>query len=186
MTTILGLGTMFFADFGKFRNSGPAIALCLAVTLVACVTLAPAMLRASGRVVFWPFGVATATTEGRAIMDSGGRTRGFWEWLSRAIIARPGLILVGSLLVLAPLIRPVRVLCENAVAGNFAGGDRQLSVPVSYDLLSELRADRPSVQGTHLLWNYFPADETGPLTVLAHRQTARISTARRVAARSPC
>ncbi|MCX7424710.1 MAG: MMPL family transporter [Planctomycetia bacterium] len=169
MTTILGLGTMFFADFGKFSNSGPAIALCLAVTLAACISLAPAMLRASGRVVFWPFGVATATTEGRAIMDSGGRTRGFWEWLSRAIIARPGLILIGSLLLLAPLIRPVRVLCENTVAGNFAGGGRQLSVPVSYDLLSDLRADRPSVRGTHLLWNYFPADQTGPLTVLAHR-----------------
>ena len=170
LTTILGLGMMFFADFGKFSNSGPAIALCLVVALAASLTLAPAILRASGRIVFWPFGVGPAATDRAAIMDSGGRAHGMWERLSRAIVARPGLILVGSLLVMMPLIRPIRVACENVAAGDMAIAEWQLDVPISYDLLNELRDDSPSIRGTHLLWSHFPADETGPLTVLAHQK----------------
>ena len=56
MTTILGLGTMIFAEFGKYRCGGPTIALSLAVALAACLTLAPALLRAGGQMIFWPLG----------------------------------------------------------------------------------------------------------------------------------
>ncbi|NUQ61754.1 MAG: MMPL family transporter [Pirellulales bacterium] len=161
MTTILGLGAMFFCDFGKFRNSGPSIALCLTVALIACLSLAPAMLRASGPIVFWPFGVRPGGARNRRTEEEGSEAadragvsvfNSFWEGLSRQVVGRPGLILVGSLLVLAPL----------AYAG--------LSVEVTYDLLSELQPDRPSVQGTKLLQQYFPAGETGPVTVLAYNQ----------------
>ena len=97
MTTIVGLGTMYFADFGKFRNSGPAIALCLAITLLACLTLAPALLRASGRAVFWPFGVRARRTGTLAQQETDERPANrFWEWASRVITAHPGLILVAS------------------------------------------------------------------------------------------
>ena len=161
LTTILGLATMVFADFGKFRNAGPAIALCLLVALAASMTLAPALLRAGGRIVFWPFGLAYLKTAGPADHGSpatgcrdleGSRSifHGFWQWLSRQIIARPGLILAASLLLLSPL----------ACYG--------LRFDVTYDLLSELRADRPSVRGTRLLRRHFAAGEIGPVIVLAH------------------
>ncbi|HUT11414.1 MAG TPA: MMPL family transporter [Thermoguttaceae bacterium] len=156
LTTIFGLGMMFFADFGKFSNSGPAIALCLAVALAACLTLAPALLRAGGRIVFWPFGTAAAngTTEG----DDSSLFGGFWERLSRVVITRPGLILLAAVLLLAPLV--------------YAG----LEVPLTYDLLGELKSDRASVRGTKLLCQYFDPGQTGPVTILARLDQGQFDT----------
>ena len=154
MTTILGLGAMLFADFGKYRSGGPTIALSLVVALVACLTIAPALLRAVGRAVFWPFGVGRDKMS-RVRVFSNETVRPslvgrFWETIAHGIITRPGLILVGSFLVLA----------LPAYAG--------LSVPVTYDMLGELPPDRVSVQGARLLEKYFPIGETGPITVLAY------------------
>ncbi|MBN2475868.1 MAG: MMPL family transporter [Pirellulales bacterium] len=159
LTTILGLGMMFFADFGKYSNSGPAIALCLVVALVACVTLAPALLRASGRIVFWPFGARRIPRDdGAAAANPTSLFGGLWQRLSRAIVARPGLILVVSLLLVAPLV--------------YEG----FAVPITYDLLGELKPDRPSVKGTRLLHGHFLPGETGPVTMLVHQKGGRFDT----------
>lgn len=159
LTTILGLGTMFFADFGKYRNSGPAIGLCLAITLAACMTLAPALLRAFGGIIFWPFGVRQASSPNAGEAAEGAaRASRAWDRMSRVIIGRPGLILTTSLLAMAPL----------AYLG--------LSVRISYDLLEELRSDRPSVIGTRLLRRHFAPGDTGPVTVLARRTGAQFDT----------
>lgn len=153
LTTILGLGTMYFADFGKFRNSGPAIGLCLAISLVACLTLAPALLRVMGAAAFWPYrpvspGASDAAQDGRPH----GALERFWERLARLVIARPGLVLIASVLALAPAA--------------WSGSD----VDVSYDLVSDLPPSSPSVAGTRLLRRYFDAGETGPFTILVRRE----------------
>lgn len=54
MATILGLCSLLFAEFGRYRYGGPTIAFSLLVALAACLTLAPALLRAGGRALFWP------------------------------------------------------------------------------------------------------------------------------------
>ncbi|MGA2034672.1 MAG: MMPL family transporter [Thermoguttaceae bacterium] len=149
MTTILGLSTMVFADFGKFRNGGPTIAMALTVALASSLTLAPALLRAAGRWVFWPFGVGKLPA--KAARASGSR-RGFWEWVAGVIVTRPGLVFVGGL----------AILSVPAAVG--------FGVPVTYDFPGELSQQRPSIQGTRLLENYFPTGETGPISVLAHRE----------------
>jgi RND superfamily putative drug exporter len=164
MTTIFGLSMMIFASFGKFRNSGPAIGLCLFVALAACLTLAPALLRAFGKVVFWPFGLNTVAASGETAhrngspADRSSLVGNFWEWASGVIVARPGLILVTSVVLLSPL----------AYAGK--------STQISYDLLADLEPTRPSVLGTAMVREHFPPGELGPVIILARRPGAQFDT----------
>ena len=163
-TTILGLAMMFFAEFGKFRNSGPAIGLCLAITLVACLTLAPALLQSLGRLLFWPFAPPAPAAAGRRPEEgwawprssSAPGSRRLWHALARYVVLRPGRLLGGSLLVLLPL----------AVVGLLYQDH------VTFDFLSELPPDRPTRQGSELLKRHFPVGEAGPVIVLAHKQGA--------------
>jgi RND superfamily putative drug exporter len=166
-TTIVGLAMMFFADFGKFRDSGPAIAVCLAVTLAACVTLAPALLRAAGGYVFWPAKLSQLSAPVPKADPAANRrsntlesltTSGFWTQVSHFVVRRPGLLLAASVVLLAPF----------AAAG--------FSVEITYDLLNEMRADRSSVAGSRLLREHFPAGETGPVVVLVDRREADFRT----------
>lgn len=137
-TTILGLAMMGFAQFGKFTYSGPSIAVSLAVTLVACLTLVPALLSTR-------LGAAV----GRSDSQEDVRWQSWWERIAAAILRRPGTILAVSLLVAAPL----------AWVG--------WNVGVTYDLLGELSPERASRQGTALLRRHFPPGDVGPLVVLA-------------------
>ncbi len=159
LTTILGLGTMFFAEFGKFTNSGPAIGLCLAVTLLACLTLAPALLHALGVFVFWPFGMPR--TDGDQNDDvSSGRFDWLWsrvaDWIVRYDIA---IIVVCVLVLVYPAYHGLR-------AGNH----------VTYDFLQQLPDDRPSKQGAELMARHYPVGEGGPLAVVVHRPGGNFET----------
>ena len=85
---------MYFADFGKFRNSGPAIALCIAVLLLACLTLAPALLRATGRAVFWPWGLRDLSgKQSGDATEAEGYFGGFWQWAADQIVRREAVYL---------------------------------------------------------------------------------------------
>lgn len=156
LTTVLGLSMLFFASFGKFRSSGPAIGLSLLVTLAACLTLAPALLCAFGKWVFWPLR-PPAPTEGDP--DRGEPTS--WSdrlWMSIALrlVQRPGFILTMTVLALLPL----------AICGVFTG-DR-----VTFDFLSELPAHRTSIRGNAQLQRHFSVGEGGPVMVIVRRRNA--------------
>lgn len=152
LTTVVGLGVMAFADFGKFRNSGPALGVAILVALSASLSLAPALLRLLGPRVFWPWGLRTATDG--AARGGGSLATRLWDAVARYVVRRPGWVGCAAVLALAPL----------AWQG--------WQVEVTYNLLGELDADRPSVVGTDLLRRHFPAGETGPITILAHKPGA--------------
>lgn len=151
-TTIVGLGAMVFAEFGKYRNSGPVIAICLFVTLMSCLTLAPAMLAALGPKLFWPARL-TRVREDETLDEAvagAGRFGWLWDRVAQLTIERPGVVLSAALIVLLPWA--------------YAGVKR--SEP-TYDLLEELHRTRTSVVGTRMLERHFPPGETAPLAVLA-------------------
>ncbi|UUO06928.1 MMPL family transporter [Blastopirellula sp. J2-11] len=155
LTTVVGLGMMFFADFGKFRNSGPAIALCLLVTLAVCLTFAPALLKALGRKTFWPMSVDS-------LQDHQHDSRAnFWEWIAAAVSRRPGLLLVLTVsLLLIPAWNPIWLRITTGQA-----------VEVSYDLLNDLPDDRPAKQGAKQLARFFPIGQANPVIVMAKTDT---------------
>jgi putative drug exporter of the RND superfamily len=53
-TVIVGFTAQGVAKFGMFRTVGPAMAVAVAVTLIAGLTLTPALIRAFGTRLFWP------------------------------------------------------------------------------------------------------------------------------------
>lgn len=151
MTTVLGLGAMGFAEFGKLAYSGPAIAIALTVTLIACLTLAPALLMASRRWLMKPVGNASLDSASQASLIR------FWDKLGEHVVRRPWAILLSSLAILA--------------IPAWHGWNQQFHV--TYDLLAGLDAERPSRQGTDILRRHFPVGESGPLILLAEFPDSR-------------
>jgi RND superfamily putative drug exporter len=139
-TVIVGLASMAAARFGMIQTTGPALAIVIAVTLAAGLTLTPSLLAIFGRRLFWPLHEKT-----RAVADG---DRGFWAALARRITARPGLL---AGLVLAFLVVPA--LWLPALKQNF-------------DVLNELPAGAESREGFETLSQHLAQGQLMPVTVL--------------------
>ncbi len=61
-TTVVGLGMLWIAEFGKYHHTGPMIAICLLIGLAVCMTLTPALLYLIGPKVFWPQSYSPASS----------------------------------------------------------------------------------------------------------------------------
>lgn len=144
LTTILGLGMMAFAEFGKLNLSGPAIGIALLVALLACLTLTPALLVGMRRWLFWP-GVVSSSPNEQV------KYEGLWTRLADPVVRYPARLLLISLLIMAP----------------FAWHGWHQQDHVTYDLLAGLDSERPSRMGTDLLRKHFPIGESGPIIILA-------------------
>ncbi|HVA90788.1 MAG TPA: MMPL family transporter [Chloroflexota bacterium] len=88
---IVGLGGMAFANFGLFNTTGPAVAVGVAITLIAALTMTPAILRLLGARAFWPARAEAA------------RPSTFWRAVGGAVTARPLAAIVAVVVVLLPL-----------------------------------------------------------------------------------
>jgi RND superfamily putative drug exporter len=111
-TVVVGLGSMVVARFGLVQNTGPALAIAIAVTWLAALTLTPSLLAVGGSRLFWPRrpdrppeGAPSSSLPPAPSAPSMGATGRFWARLAGRIVARPALVAALVTLVLAlPLV----------------------------------------------------------------------------------
>lgn len=53
-STVVGFSTLSVAEFGLYRTLGPALAVTVVLTLLAGLTITPALVRLFGSALFWP------------------------------------------------------------------------------------------------------------------------------------
>ena len=157
--SMFGIGMMSFAEFGKFREAGFAIAFGLFVGLCTCLTLTPALMRIFGRWTFWPdirkekISVAGSwvpqSSVGELISKQKWLDR-FWQAISDVLARRPGRVFLGSVAVMLPF----------AILGVLKHAE------LSYGLLSDLPQDYASVEGARAIQLHFPAGTAGTTTIL--------------------
>ena len=135
-TVIAGLALMGVTRFKLFSSTGPCVALGLALTLFATMTLTPALL------------VLLAKHRPRAFAALNRGPSGFWGKVARLGLKRPALVLGATL---ALLIGP-------AIVGLRAG--------FVHDMLAELPAKTPSVAGLRLIAAKFGAGAVAPVSIV--------------------
>ena len=136
-TVVIGLGSMVAGEFKMFQTTGPALAIAIIVTLVAGLTLTPALLAVLGHYLFWP----------RHEQGAGTADRGLFASLAGLISRRPGLL-------------TIVVLAAMAVPAIGASGMRQ-----SFDVLSDLPGDSDAKAGFTAVTAHFDAGRLMPITI---------------------
>jgi RND superfamily putative drug exporter len=136
-TVIVGLAMMVFAELNLYNTSGPSIAIGVIITLLAGLTLIPALLSILGHRAFWP-------RKAHPLKDSG-----LWPSWATRVVKRPVVALVVPVIVLVPL----------AVYGS--------GLPRDFDLLGDLPAEDEAKEGFDILAQHFGPGELQPLNVVA-------------------
>ncbi|HRZ86719.1 MAG TPA: MMPL family transporter [bacterium] len=136
-TVIVGLGFMCFAKFGPFAKTGPCVAMGVGISLLASLTLAPALMLLLSRSLFWPFRIAQGTSVHAA-----------WRRLAGAVVNYPLMAILALSFCFAPFI--------------WYG----FSMNRSFDLFTELNDDAPAVRGLEIIKSHFLPGELAPLTVV--------------------
>jgi putative drug exporter of the RND superfamily len=135
-TVIVGLSLMGTTRFRLFSSTGPSVAIGLAITLVAALTLTPALLIISARLRPRSFTGLTAPSSG------------LWERIARVALARPIVSWTATILVMGPM----------AILG--------LRSSFVQDVMTEMPRDVISVKNLRWLATKFDAGSLAPLTVV--------------------
>ncbi|MCY0869782.1 MAG: efflux RND transporter permease subunit, partial [Firmicutes bacterium] len=138
LTVMVSFAVLFFAHFGLYRSGAP-VAIGVAITLLACLTLIPALFAILGEKLFWPRKIKPGAAH---------RTSRLWEVSSRAAVRRPW----WTIGLLAILLIPVALLNNGRV---------------SFNTLDEI-PQAPSVHGFKAVAKAFGEGAVLPVDVVLH------------------
>ena len=138
LTTMVGLSALGMARFGIVRTMGPGLALAVGITLLAGLTLTPALLSLFGRHLFWPRKTSVENTQPSA----------FWVRVSNLVAIRP---LIPVIIITALLALPYLGLTQ--FRENIA-------------MIAALPKTMDSRQGFDAMARHYPPGEFAPATVL--------------------
>ena len=139
LTVTLAVLTLLFANYGDYRSFAPVLGLGVFVTLIAGLTLMPALLALLGRRAFWPRRPARGRRDRAPHLAVASPSA--WR---RGRAARPRLVAaVLAVLALGCLLYSPR-----------------------FSFTEDFLKDMPSKQGYALLERHFPKGALAPTTVL--------------------
>ncbi len=138
MTVTLAVLTLLFATYGEYIAFAPVLGIGVFVTLIAGLTLMPALLALLGRRAFWP-----------RVPRTGDATRHrTWQRVAETVAAGPKRAAAGVVLVLVVL-----------ALGTLFYSPR-------FSFTEDFLKNMPSKQGYTLLEQHFPKGALAPTTVL--------------------
>lgn len=135
-TTTVGFFAMFFAQMGLFKSAGPMLAVGIIISLLAGLTLVPALLSLLGNRAFWPSKASHRDPGSLYVTTS--------KWVS----SKP----------LVTVVVIVAVMLPFSISG--------LGRDLNFDFVEELPDDLPAVVGYRLLGEHMGAGNLFPLDVI--------------------
>lgn len=138
LTVIVAFLSLGISRFGMNTTTGYALAIGVFVTLLAGLTLVPALMSLFGKYLFWPANTSVTKQESRF----GWHTIGKWVSQHPIIVAVP---------IIAVLLLPYAALP---------------TLKRSADIINQLPQNAQSAEGYKIMSAHFPAGELSPLYLL--------------------
>ncbi|MDP4182336.1 MAG: MMPL family transporter [Bacillota bacterium] len=139
-TVIIGFSLMYLAKFGLYKTTGPSVGIGVAITLLAVLTLTPAIISVLGEKIFWPVHPSKTKPE--------KKQSAFWFKLSAMITQRPARFIIVCLIIFTPFLISVKGLQR------------------SFDQLGEMPASADCVKGFNVMSAHFGQGEILPVKIV--------------------
>ena len=147
LTVIVAFLSLCISKFGMNQTTGYALALGVAITLLAGLTLVPALMALFGKYLFWPAKISGVKQQG----GFGWHTVGNWVSEHPALVALP---------IIVVLLLPYLALPQ---------------LNKSADIINQLPQSSESVKGYKIMTEHFAVGELSPSYVLIESKRGDIT-----------